>query len=240
MGQFIRKAHDLQEIVTAIRSQGKKVVYTAGIFDVFHIGQMRALHDAKSRGHYLIVGVHDDEFARERIDGGRPFVSQRDRVEFLEHIDWVDYVTPAEASGLESVLEVLDVDILVTGVDTSLTINVDKKAVTKNGGRVVSVASRRGASVAQLLKRYRAGASAETDAKSTTTKSTTTKSASKKKTSKAAAAKTPKAAKKKTTKSAASKKKSTTAKKSTAASKKKTAKKKARATKKKPELVSAG
>lgn len=235
MGQFIRKAHDLQEIVTAIRSQGKKVVYTAGIFDVFHIGQMRALHDAKSRGHYLIVGVHDDEFARERIDGGRPFVSQRDRVEFLEHIDWVDYVTPAEASGLESVLEVLDVDILVTGVDTSLTINVDKKAVTKNGGRVVSVASRRGASVAQLLKRYRAGASAETDAKSTTTKS-----ASKKKTSKASAAKTPKAAKKKTTKSAASKKKSTTAKKSTAASKKKTAKKKARATKKKPELVSAG
>lgn len=236
MGQFIRKVHDLAEIVTAIRSQGKKVVYTAGIFDVFHIGQIRALHDAKSRGHYLIVGVHDDDFARERLDGDRPFVSRRDRVELLEHIDWIDYVTPAESSELESILEVLDADILVTGVDTSLTINVDKKAITKNGGRVVSVASRRGASVAQLLKRYRSGASAD-DAQE---KPTVKKSAAKKKSTKASATKSTKASKKKKSKakSAAPKKKAATAKK-TAAAKKKTTKKKTRASKKKPELVSA-
>lgn len=37
-----------------------RIVYTAGIFDLFHVGHLDFLEKAKALGNYLIVGVHHD------------------------------------------------------------------------------------------------------------------------------------------------------------------------------------
>ena len=214
MGQFVRNVRELGEIVSALQSQGKKVVYTAGIWDIVHVGQIRALRDAKSRGDYLVVGVHTDDACEGRLGSSRPFLSEKDRVDFITGLESVDYVILAGSEDDASVLEDLQASILATGVDTSLTVNVDKKCVTQAGGKVCAIAGRRGLSVVQLLQRYQSGdATDEVAAPSTkmaSARKAAPKKAAKKATSKKAVAK--KATTKKTAKKAGaggSKKKTT-------------------------------
>ena len=247
MGKFVRKTQDLEAIVAALQSQGKKVVYASGVFDVVHVGQARALIDAKSRGHYLVVGVHDDESARSLGEAGRPFLSEKERIEFVECLEPVNYVVSVGEE--DSVPEILSPDILVTGIDSSPTLAADKKAMKSGGGKVYAAGGKKGPSVAVLVKKIQSAEEAAPAApKKAASKKTTTKKASAKK--KTTAAKAGASTRKTTTRKKAAK--TATAAKATAkkktAKKKKVAKKKAAASAKprrrttkvrKPELVGA-
>ncbi len=67
-----------------------KTVYTYGVFDLFHYGHLRQLSAAKALGDFLIVGVFTDEVAASFKR--RPIMSLADRMEILEHIDFVNQI----------------------------------------------------------------------------------------------------------------------------------------------------
>ena len=208
MGQFIRKADDLAAIVQALRSDGKKVVYTSGIFDLVHAGQLRALVDAKSRGDYLVVGIHPDD-ACEGLDHGRPFVSQQDRIDFVCGLLPVDYVVMADSDPAEGTVATLGPDLLAVGVDPSLPPGDEKKAIRTVGGRSFTANAKKGLSVAKLRERIvelsNAGEKATAPKRKTRTAAKSASDAGEKATSKSRATKKKSTKKAKSTKAAAAK-----------------------------------
>lgn len=61
------------------KKERKNVVYVDGSFDIFHVGHLRILENAKKLGDFLIVGVHDDEVVRKMKGEYFPVVSLLER-----------------------------------------------------------------------------------------------------------------------------------------------------------------
>lgn len=79
-----------REKINSIKKE-KVVGYTAGAFDLFHIGHLNLLKKAKENCDYLIVGVTTDELI-ESTKGKRPFVPLSERIDILKSCKYVDRV----------------------------------------------------------------------------------------------------------------------------------------------------
>lgn len=67
--------------------------YTTGVFDLFHIGHLNILKQAKSMCNHLIVGVTVDELAFE-LKGKKPVIPFAERIEIVKSIKYVDDAVP--------------------------------------------------------------------------------------------------------------------------------------------------
>lgn len=69
---------------------GQRVIgYAVGAFDLFHIGHLNLLKQAKSHCDELIVGVVGDELL-EQTKGRRPAIPEFERLEIVRHLELVD------------------------------------------------------------------------------------------------------------------------------------------------------
>lgn len=71
----------------------RKIGYTTGVFDLFHIGHLNVLKRAKLECDYLIVGVTSDELSAS-VKKKTPIIPFNERMEIVEHIKFVDEVVP--------------------------------------------------------------------------------------------------------------------------------------------------
>ncbi len=71
----------------------KIIGYTTGVFDLFHVGHLNILRNARLDCDYLIVGVTTDELS-EQEKGKRPIIPLVERMEIVESLKYVDLVVP--------------------------------------------------------------------------------------------------------------------------------------------------
>lgn len=71
----------------------KVIGYTTGVFDMFHIGHLNLLKNAKAQCDYLIVGVSTDELVTSYKEH-RPIIPYEQRTAIVEAIKYVDKVVP--------------------------------------------------------------------------------------------------------------------------------------------------
>ncbi len=70
-----------------------KIGYTTGVFDLFHIGHLNILRNAKLECDYLIVGITTDELSLKE-KGRTPVIPFSERMTIVESIKYVDSVVP--------------------------------------------------------------------------------------------------------------------------------------------------
>ena len=70
--------------------KNKIIGYTTGVFDLFHIGHVRLLNNAKKYCDKLIVGISTDELVSYK--NKRAVISQNERMEIVKNIKAVDEV----------------------------------------------------------------------------------------------------------------------------------------------------
>jgi glycerol-3-phosphate cytidylyltransferase len=66
-----------------------KVGYTDGVYDLFHVGHLNMIREAKKHCDYLIVGVHSDEIV-EGYKNRKTIINENDRKTIVESIKYVD------------------------------------------------------------------------------------------------------------------------------------------------------
>ena len=104
-------------LVRRWRDAGERVVLANGCFDLLHVGHVRYLADAASRGTRLVVAINGDASVRRLKGAGRPLMPAAERAELLRALRWVDAVFAFDEDTLEVSLRALVPDVHAKGPD---------------------------------------------------------------------------------------------------------------------------
>lgn len=147
---------DLVSIVQGLQSQGKVVVLTSGTFDILHVGHLRMLRDAKSRGDFLVVAAQSDRCIKKHKCASLPVIPEKERLEMLEAIDCVDYVTTFHDEDMEKLLGKVKPNIYAMGTDYKVSTIPERDIVLSYGGRVIVAGDSKKHSTTEILHRVKA------------------------------------------------------------------------------------
>jgi len=93
-----------------------KIGYTTGVFDMFHVGHLNILRQAKENCDYLIVGVSSDELV-ESYKNKTPIIPFEHRKEIVESIKYVDEVVIQSHRDKMKSFHEIGFDIMFVGSD---------------------------------------------------------------------------------------------------------------------------
>jgi len=142
--------------VERARAQGKRIVFTNGVFDILHPGHVRYLRDARALGEMLIVGINSDRSVRALAKApNRPVNGEAERAEVLGALGSVDAVVIFDEDTPHAIISALQPDVLVKGADWGENAIVGRDVVEARGGRVVRIALAEGYSTTKIIERIR-------------------------------------------------------------------------------------
>jgi D-beta-D-heptose 7-phosphate kinase/D-beta-D-heptose 1-phosphate adenosyltransferase len=151
--QKVLSRDELVQVVQKRRQRGEHIVFTNGCFDLFHVGHMRYLQQARSLGECLIVALNDDASVHRLKGEGRPLIPQQERAQLLAALGYIDYVTIFSEDTPLELVELLRPDVLVKGGDYMPETVVGRDVVELYGGTVAILPSIDGVSTTNIIER---------------------------------------------------------------------------------------
>jgi len=139
--------------------ENKVIGYTTGVYDLFHIGHLNVLRNAKKHCDYLIVGVSTDEVVIKNKNK-TPVIPFEDRIAIVRAIKYVDEAVPQEDYSIEykiKRIKELHANILFVGSDwqgTEKWNNIEKE-LAKIGVKVIYLPHTDGISSTELTAKIK-------------------------------------------------------------------------------------
>jgi D-beta-D-heptose 7-phosphate kinase/D-beta-D-heptose 1-phosphate adenosyltransferase len=116
-------AHKLMRVPDAVRlaaklkTQGKRVVFTNGCFDLLHVGHVTLLEKSRREGDALFVGVNTDRSLRRLKGPSRPIQPEGDRARIVAAQGSVDAVVLFDDDTPYELIQALQPDVITKGTD---------------------------------------------------------------------------------------------------------------------------
>ncbi len=152
MRNKIQPLKKLIKIREELKRQGKTVVFTNGCFDLLHRGHVHLFREAKKLGDVLLVAVNDDASVKKIKGASRPVFPLEERLEVLEAVEDIDYLTSFSEETPHKIIVSLLPDVLAKGGDWRPEEVVGKREVEDSGGRVVVIPYLKDSSSSAIIK----------------------------------------------------------------------------------------
>ena len=162
----IPKYYTRDELVTIVHHRqqaGERGVFTNGCFDLIHLGHVRYLQEARTRGDFLVLGLNSDASACRLKGPGRPYVPELERAEILAALSCIDYVTIFDEPTAGPLVALLQPAIYIKGGDYANTQDgtpdlsrlPEARVVQEYGGNVQLISYLPGHSTTALIAKIR-------------------------------------------------------------------------------------
>jgi rfaE bifunctional protein nucleotidyltransferase chain/domain len=139
--------------VSALKKQGKKIVFTNGCYDLIHAGHVKLLQKAKKLGDVLILAINSDSSVRRIKGPKRPIMPELERAEVLAALECVDIVTAFYEDDPFNIIKDVVPDVLVKGGDWKMGTIIGADIVEAAGGVTRNIKYEKGNSTTGIIER---------------------------------------------------------------------------------------
>ncbi len=141
-----------------LRSRGKRLVFTNGVFDLVHAGHVAYLAWARSQGDALVLGLNADASVRALKGPERPLLPFADRAAVVAGLRSVDAVVAFSERTPEVILDRIRPDVHVKSAQYRIEDLPERIVVLQHGGEIRLAPHLAGRSttdiVAEIRRRY--------------------------------------------------------------------------------------
>lgn len=151
----IKSRKALKAQIKAWQSEGLKVVFSNGCFDIVHLGHIDYLEKARTLGDKLVIGLNSDASVRLLKGENRPINGEYARLRMLAACQFVDGVTLFGEETPRKLIAYLMPDVLVKGNDYAMQNIIGADLVIANGGEVKTIDLVEGFSTSKLVEKIK-------------------------------------------------------------------------------------
>lgn len=141
------------DIISTWKSQGLKVGFTNGCYDLVHPGHVQMLKKCRQNCDRLVVGLNSDDSVKRLKGESRPIQNEFSRATVLSGFSSVDLVVIFEEDTPLHLIEKLLPDVMMKGADYQVDTVVGADVVISNGGEVKLIELEQGHSTSNIVEK---------------------------------------------------------------------------------------
>ncbi len=145
-----------EELLNALISAERPLVFTNGVFDILHKGHVTYLEEARGLGASLLVAVNSDVSTKNLGKGpGRPINKEVDRAAVIASLESVSFVTLFDDVNPCRLIGLVRPEIYVKGGDYNIKVLEEARLMDSLGGKAIALSYIRGYSTTNLVKQIK-------------------------------------------------------------------------------------
>ena len=137
------------------KTNGKKIVFTNGCFDLVHRGHVEVLANTADLGDRLIIGLNSDFSIKDLKGENRPIIDETSRAILLASLQFVDAIVFFSEETPITLIKTIVPNILAKGGDYKIEDIVGNEIVIQNGGEVKTIPLTDGFSTTNIVEKIK-------------------------------------------------------------------------------------